>query len=381
MPKNKPIYNRIKKSHLLHTDMDVNNPLQDEYNNQQTLYEAQPILVKRFIELQVQKLADACWKNLPQTSFTLPDQVIVDVSKPEKFSPVPSELREQMIRGVFSRLARTDMRTMLRQRLIEFEGASDPAVSVSVRLIRYGVAKYMIHSMLPSGRTVIYEVVEGEEIPTIPVADSRMLESAITQASDAIVEEMPPEENRGELQVPFVPSARRFYLPQWVAFDDKGHLLVNSVYEAEAHISSMQSFLTILHTAVSLAPYMIADPVYQQKRYGMLGQLVNQGRALTRYETEEMIHIIKQRAAAHDLNRGLSLSVPYFDDQALEIHTRDFEVIPAGRIMFVPAFVVRAVQMEQAKVAQDTRLSPSTRKYLLDELETLEKTFQPSSKA
>ena len=381
MPKNKPIYNRSKKSHLLHTDMDVNNPLQDEYNNQQTLYEAQPILVKRFIELQAQKLADACWKNLPQTSFTLPDQVIVDVSKPEKVSLVPSEFREQMIRGVFSRLARTDMRTMLRQRLIEFEGASDSAVSVSVRLIRYGVAKYMIHSMLPSGRTVIYEVVEGEEIPTIPVADSRMLESAITQASDAIVEEMPPEENRGELQVPFVPSARRFYLPQWVAFDDKGHLLVNSVYEAEAHISSMQSFLTILHTAVSLAPYMIADPVYQQKRYGMLGQLVNQGRALTRYETEEMIHIIKQRAAAHDLNRGLSLSVPYFDDQALEIHTRDFEVIPAGRIMFVPAFVVRAVQMEQAKVAQDTRLSPSTRKYLLDELETLEKAFQPSSKA
>jgi hypothetical protein len=381
MPKNKPIYNTSKKSLLLHTAMDVNNPLQDEYKYQQTLYEAQPILVKRFIELQAQKLADACWKNLPQTSFTLPDQVIVDVSKPEKFSPVPAEFREQMIRGVFSRLARTDMRTMLRQRLIEFEGASDPAVSVSVRLIRYGVAKYMIHSMLPSGRTVIYEVVEGEEIPTIPVADSRMLESAITQASDAIVEEMPPEENRGELQVPFVPSARRFYLPQWVAFDDKRHLLVNSVNEAEAHISSMQSFLTILHTAVSLAPYMIADPVYQQKRYGMLGQLINQGRALTRYETEEMIHIIKQRAAAHDLNRGLSLSVPYFDDQALEIHTRDFEVIPAGRIMFVPAFVVRAVQMEQAKVAQDTRLSPSTRKYLLDELETLEKAFQPSSKA
>ena len=36
--------------------------------------------------------------------------------------------------------------------------------------------------------------------------------------------------------------------------------------------------------------------------------------------------------------------------------SHDFEVIPAGRIMFVPAFVVRAVQ-GQAKVAQDTRLS------------------------
>ncbi len=33
------------------------------------------------------------------------------------------------------------------------------------------------------------------------------------------------------------------------------------------------------------------------------------------------------------------------------------EIIPAGRIMFVPAFVVRASQGEQAKVGQDTRLN------------------------
>jgi len=55
--------------------------------------------------------------------------------------------------------------------------------------------------------------------------------------------------------------------------------------------------------------------------------------------------------------------------------THDFEVIPAGRIMFVPAFVVRASEQEQAKVAQDTRLSPSTRKHLLAELNELEQAF------
>jgi len=88
------------------------------------------------------------------------------------------------------------------------------------------------------------------------------------------------------------------------------------------------------------------------------------------------VRVIRQRAGAHDLNRGLSLSLPYFDDQALEIRTHDFEVIPAGRIMFVPAFVVRAVSEEQAKVAQDTRLSPSTRKYLLQELKVLETAFE-----
>ena len=40
----------------------------------------------------------------------------------------------------------------------------------------------------------------------------------------------------------------------------------------------------------------------------------------------------------------------------------DLEIIPAGRIMFVPAFVVRAARGEQAKAAQDTRLNASTRK-------------------
>ena len=52
-----------------------------------------------------------------------------------------------------------------------------------------------------------------------------------------------------------------------------------------------------------------------------------------------------------------------------------FEVIPAGRIMFVPAFVVRAAREQEAKIAQDTRMSQSTRKHLLAELSMLEKAF------
>ncbi|MHC1770426.1 MAG: hypothetical protein AB9907_01595 [Flexilinea sp.] len=71
----------------------------------------------------------------------------------------------------------------------------------------------------------------------------------------------------------------------------------------------------------------------------------------------------------------MNLSLPYFDDQLLEMRTYDFEVIPAGRIMFVPAFVVRATREEHAKIAQDTRLSSSTRKYLLIEFSILEHEF------
>jgi len=374
MPTKKSMTNKNKN--MQNTQMPVEkSPLHDEYEIQQVLYTAQPVLILRFLELQAKKLADACWKNQNQAVFSLPDQVVADPAYPSKLSSIPSQYREQSLGSVISRLTKDDMRTLLRQRLAELEAVSNPGVNIAARLIRHAVTLYMLYEMLPAGRTVIYETQEDEEIPTIPVIDETMRDSAITQASDAIVEEIGSEENRGDLQVPFVPDARRFYLPQWVAFDREGRLLTKSVNEAEGHIASMQSFLGILHSAVSIAPYMIADPIYQQKRYGMLGQLVNQGRALAHYETDEMIQIIKKRAAAHDLNRGLSLSLPYFDDQVLELHTHDFEVIPAGRIMFVPAFVVRAVQMEKAKVAQDTRISPSTRKYLLISLTTLEEAF------
>jgi hypothetical protein len=231
--------------------------------------------------------------------------------------------------------------------------------------------------MLPAGRSVQYRLLEEDVIPSMPEDGTERAGSAITQAGDAIVEERVDKEDgrRGTLQVPFVPYARRFYLPQWVAFDEHDQLLAGSLNEAEAHVASMQRYLHILHLAVSLAPYIVADELYQQKRYGMLGQLVNQGRALARYETGQIIETIRKRAAANDLNRGLSLSLPYFDDQDLQVKTYDFQVIPAGRIMFVPAFVVRACYQEQVKVAQDTRLSASTRRHLLAELQTLQEAF------
>jgi hypothetical protein len=120
---------------------------------------------------------------------------------------------------------------------------------------------------------------------------------------------------------------------------------------------------------------MVVDAEFETKRYGILGQLVNQGRAFAHFQTIEIIQAIKQRAAAQSLNRGLSLRLPYFDDQDLTLEKYDFVVIPAGRIMFVPAFVVRAVVEEQAKIIQDTRFNNSTREHLLAELQTLGKAF------
>jgi len=372
--KPKPI--KISDPHPGLTD-NVVSQLRKEYLGYQELLQLQPSIVQRFLETQASSVAEAVVQGLPQVRFTLPDRVILQKQEGElKATPVPGEAREQITGGLMDRLTRTDLRTALRLRLAELEQSSARSVSVSAGLLRHALVRHLVHNMLPAGRTVEYKVAEGEEIATIPVAGKLEPASAITATTDAIVTEEEREEvGRGELLVPYVEAARRFFLPQWVAFDDEGHLLVGSASEAEANIASMQHYLSILHIAVGMAPYMVADEEYQSKRYGILGQLVHQGRALARYEVWEIIQTIKRRASAHDMNRGLSLSLPYFNDQTLAMENYSFEVVPAGRIMFVPAFVVRAAREQEAKIAQDTRLSQSTRKHLLAELATLERAF------
>jgi hypothetical protein len=362
---------------------DVTGPashLKKELEEKEALFSAQPRMVQHFLVAQANQLAQAAVDKPAQVRFSLPDQVVIASPKGDrKAASIPADQREQLVGGLMDRLTRIDTRLAIRQRLTELEQSTSEAVAAGAQLIRHATARHMIHSMLPSGRSVQYEAPGGDAIASIPVGDSLEPVSAITQASDAIVEEGQADSGRGELQVPFVPAALRFYLPQWVAFDDQDRLLVGSIAEAEAHVASMQRYLAVLHAAVGLAPYMVADDDYQAKRYGMLGQLVNQGRALARYETRDIIRTIKRRAEASDLNRGLSLSLPYFDDQDLEMRARDFEVIPTGRIMFVPAFVVRAARDESAKIAQDTRLDPSTRRHVVEELALLEKGFEDYS--
>jgi len=347
--------------------------LRKEYERQSALFDRQPGIVQRFLEAQARQIAEAFIARAHSVRFSLPDRVVLtDGTEPIPVTPLD---REQHVGTFQDRVARRDVHETLRRRLAELNQSADKAVAASAELIRFAAADHMVRNMLPSGRSVSYTAVDDDDIPSIPASDAMEPESAITASTDAITEGLDTEEGRGSLQVPYVPAARRFYLPQWVAFDHEDDLIVNTVGEAEAHVASMQRYLTILFAARSLAPYMVVDEEFQKKRYGMLGQLVNQGRALARYQTRQIIRMIQERAAAQSLNRGLSLSLPYFDDQDLRIETYDFVIIPAGRIMFVPAFVVRAAVDEQAKVAQDTRFNVSTRKHLLDILSMLEIAF------
>lgn len=360
---------------LLQPPAELTEPLQCELEEVRQLFSAQPSMVQRFIEAQAANLAEAITANVPEVHFTLPDRIAVPaVGDGFQTLSIPQEQREVQVGGWAKRIRRTELRLLVKQRLIELEQSENQAVREASRLLRHATAVHIVYNLLPAGRSVHYLAEEGESIPSIPVEEEQ-IESALTATTDAIAEEKVEDKARGELLVPYVPYARRFFLPQWVAFDENGNLLLSTVQEAESHIESMQRYLRLLHYAVAFSPCMIADEIYQQKRYGMLGQLVNQGRALAIYQTRQIIETIKRRARAQNLNRGLTIRLPYFDDQDLTMKIYPFVVIPAGRIMFVPAFVVRAVREEEVKVAQDTRLNPTTRKHILKQLKMLEEAF------
>jgi len=366
----------------LPTKTHMEDMLTDEHKRLQSLLAAQPNIIQRFLEAQGKQLAEALLDNDVQVRFNLPDRVVCTLEQVDQpaLVTIPNEQRAHSIGTFINRLRKEPLYKLLRHGLNELEQSPDRAVSVAASLVRHSTVLHLVYNTLPAGREVKYKVADEDEIiASIPEDDAGVSESALTASGDAIVEENGGDVNGEKVLVPFVPYARLFYLPQWVAFDDQGQLLVKSVEEADAHIRSMQRFMEVLFKAVALAPYISADREYSKKRYGLLGQLVNQGRAMAVYQTRDIIARIKERAGAGELNRGLRLSLPYFDDQDLVINKSNFEVIPAGRIMFVPAFVVRAVYQEKVKVSQDTRYNPSTRKHLMYLLDLLDTAFEIES--
>ncbi|MFZ2098451.1 MAG: hypothetical protein WAV05_17605 [Anaerolineales bacterium] len=351
--------------------------LRQEYQVYQKLFQSQPAVIQQYLNTQAAPLAEALIKNLPYVRFNLPDHVVcVPLSECSGESElIPVENREQSVGGIASRLTRTDLLTSLLQRFIHLEQSANQAIAISAGMLRYAMASYLIFQVLPAGKSVVYANIEGDDIPNIPLEKDFRKDNATATWVNVHRSETQIAERYEECQTPYVRAAQSFYLPQWVAFDDQGNLLTGSVQEAETYIASMQQYLFILNLAVLIAPYMVADEIYQQKRYGMLGQLINQGRCLARYQLQDIINTIKRRSMIHDLDRGLSISLPYFNDQTLMMEVYNFEVIPVGRVMFIPAFLVLAVRMQALKITQATHLSRFTRRQILIELSILERTF------
>jgi hypothetical protein len=329
--------------------------LQMEYKRQLDLYDWQTAMTRQFLDAQAQHIAGDIQSNASRVQFQLPESVLP--AGETKACSIPGRQRNQSA----TRRSLPGVQTLLDSLLgkfLQLERSSDAGVCAGARLLRFTTAYGMVHHLLPDGRAVYYRAETGDEIPSQP----------------ATAAPRKPEAD----PVPFTPHALRFFLPQWVAFDEKDHLLTTNLQEAVACLGSMQAYLSLLGQAVSLDPYLVADETYQRKRTGMLGQLVNQGRALGRYEAREIVKGVQQRASQGSLNRGLTLVFSYFDDQHLALDTYSMKVIPFGRVMFLPAFVVLAARREAALISNHPRLNSSTRRHLLSLMAIFEQAFLAS---
>jgi hypothetical protein len=348
----------------------------------QKLFHLQPVKMQDFLEKQASWLAWAMVNDLPRVCFELTECVALDVdsSGEVSYGVVPENRRQQQVANRWRRLTGMELRTAVQQRLTDLERSPDSAVTVGAGLLRFASSMHMVRCMvnplwseacLPDIGRPLSAFVSGEK-------ESRTFSKEI--AFHFFYADTDPEDAPGGQEI--TPEAGSHHVgesQEQTVVEICQPVLAEAVKEAERLIAAMQRYLAILDMAIALAPYVAADEDFHHKRFRIVGQLIQQGRALAQFQVREIIQAIQRRAASNLLNRGLSLSLPFFDDHALEMRIWQFQVIPAGRTLFSPAFVVRAVWLEQEKLSREPHLSPSTREHLLEELNSLERAFDSAA--
>jgi len=303
--------------------------LREERILARTLFQNQPEETQRFLQQQAASIAEALLEYKSGLNFALPEFVSLPEDRTGEYRPVevPADFRRQSVAGLLGRFPLKDLRSVFRQRLSRLEESMYPAVAACAGMLRYAVARHIVQNRIP--RT-------------------------------------PDEEIRNETEAAWPPVG--------TIDDGEDRITLETI---EQKVYGHRRSIDTLHQALSLAPYIYTDEEYQEKRAGILSRLIPLGHRLSLLHVRHIIETIDRRAKANDLNRGLSLSLPYFDDRALEMKLYEFEVIPPGRTMFVPAFVALAAVREQEKIEQNDALSPSTRMHLLEEMKILQRAFNP----
>src|SRR5260370_35254736 len=80
--------------------------LREEFSEKQALFNAQPVIVQRFIEAQARQVAEALIERQPQAKFTLPDRIVAEtpqIDQPATIT-VPAATREPNLPGLRNRL-------------------------------------------------------------------------------------------------------------------------------------------------------------------------------------------------------------------------------------------------------------------------------------
>jgi hypothetical protein len=144
----------------------------------------------------------------------------------------------------------------------------------------------------------------------------------------------------------------------------------------KAEVDRLCSYVEALRWVEQLYPGWTADDLYSEKYARLTARLTRQGHALAVYYTQRIIDDLLGRWHSGEVIRGLTLLVPYLDEQHYQMKTYRVEVIPTGRIAFRPEFVVGACRVTEQEVRHNPQLSQATRWQLISQLDMLSQAFE-----
>jgi hypothetical protein len=281
----------------------------------QQLWSAQTPAVRQHFAEQGQRICEAILKGSAIVQFSFPEQIRLpgDDLHTWREENVARRYRQQWAGSRLLRGRSGELVKSFIQRMSELQSSADEGIAACAEIIRYQTAQALF-AALP-------------------------LKALETVSADAAV---PP---------------------------------ALTVEEAQSCFYELEGYIHLLTMAFAVDPAISEEDKYSNVASRMIQRFIEAGLSYCQLCTLQIIRTIRQRAAQNSLNRGLSVSLPYFDDQALELKKFNLEVIPPGRILFEPHFVVDAVVEAKRRVSADTHLSPATRQHLLAQLELLEKSF------
>ena len=195
-----------------------------EYEDLARLFAAQPALTRHFLDRQAAALAAALEQGGSLIRFQLPDRIILEGGEALELPPLPhaqalSQPGHPARRAVHSSPAAWN----------DLEAKPQPGPGrVRQAAPLHPGAPHRSTSCSRMGARVHYQPESGDDIPSIPVGEGSSLRPC-WPPSDAVVEARKPTPDTERPAGPYVDAARRFYLPQWVAFGEDDRLLVGSL--------------------------------------------------------------------------------------------------------------------------------------------------------
>lgn len=160
---------------------------------------------------------------------------------------------------------------------------------------------------------------------------------------------------------------------QYTGFDPQGHLAAD-YKTAAAVVERLSYFVHQLQLVEQIHPR--TEDWYSEKHSLLVTHLIDQGRALANYHTRQIIQNILTAWKAGEITRGLTIFLPYLNERQYKMEEYKIVVIPTGRILFRPQFVIGACRVSERHVRSNPDFSQATRWQLLSQLDTIIQTFE-----